>query len=34
VLDPDVAEVFSDTKAVNDALRLLARSIRNSQKTP
>jgi hypothetical protein len=34
VLDPDVAEVFSDAKAVNDALRLLARSIRNSQKTP
>ena len=26
VLDPDVAEVFSDAKAVNEALRLLARS--------
>jgi hypothetical protein len=34
VLDPDVAEVFSDAKAVNDALRLLARSIRNSRNTP
>ena len=34
VLDPDVAEVFSDAKAVNEALRLLARSARNSQKTP
>ena len=32
VLDPDVAEVFSDAKAVNDALRLLARSARESQK--
>ena len=34
VLDPDVAEVFSDAKAVNDALRLLARSARESQKGP
>lgn len=34
VLDPDVAEVFSDAKAVNDALRLLARSARESQKNP
>ena len=34
VLDPDVAEVFSDAKAVNDALRLLARSARASQKSP
>lgn len=32
VLDPDVAEVFGDTKAVNDALRLLARSVRESQR--
>ena len=34
VLDPDVAEVFSDARAVNEALRLLARSARNSQKSP
>ena len=34
VLDPDVAEVFSDARAVNEALRLLARSARDSQKTP
>ena len=26
VLDPDVAEVFGDARAVNEALRLLARS--------
>jgi len=32
VLDPDVAEVFRDTKAVNEALRLLARSVRESQR--
>ncbi len=32
VLDPDVAEVFGDPKAVNDALRLLARSARESQR--
>jgi len=32
VLDPDVAEVFGDTKAVNEALRLLARSVRESQR--
>lgn len=32
VLDPDVAEVFGDTEAVNDALRLLARSVRESQR--
>ncbi|MDP2857628.1 MAG: hypothetical protein Q8P50_06560 [Bacillota bacterium] len=32
VLDPDVAEVFGDTKAVNEALRLLARSARESQR--
>ena len=32
VLDPDVAEVFSDSKAVNEALRLLARSARESQR--
>jgi len=30
VLDPDVAEVFGDPKAVNDALRALARSARES----
>ena len=34
VLDPDVAEVFSDAKAVNEALRLLARMARESQKAP
>ena len=31
VLDPDVAEVFGDAEAVNEALRLLARSARESQ---
>ena len=30
VLDPDVAEVFSDASAVNAALRLLAESARAS----
>ena len=33
VLDPDVTEVFGDAKAVNEALRLLARSVRESQRT-
>jgi len=28
VLDPDVAEMFPDTKAVNEALRALAKIIR------
>lgn len=28
ILDPDVAEVFPDSQAVNDALRLLARLAR------
>ena len=32
VLDPDVAEVFGDAKAVNEALRLLADSVRKSEK--
>ena len=32
VLDPDVAEVFGDARAVNEALRLLARSARESQR--
>jgi hypothetical protein len=32
VLDPDVAEVFGDAKAVNEALRLLARSAKESQR--
>jgi hypothetical protein len=32
VLDPDVAAVFGDGKAVNEALRLLARSVRDSQR--
>jgi hypothetical protein len=31
VLEPDVAEVFGDSKAVNEALRVLARSARESQ---
>jgi hypothetical protein len=29
VLDPDVAEVFPDARAVNDALRALAKIIRD-----
>lgn len=32
VLDADVAEVFGDAKAVNEALRLLARSARDSKR--
>jgi hypothetical protein len=32
VLDADVAAVFSDTKAVNEALRVLAKSIRTKGK--
>ena len=32
VLDPEVAEVFGDAKAVNDALRLLARSVRDTKR--
>jgi hypothetical protein len=32
VLAPDVAEVFSDADAVNTALRVLANSVRDSQK--
>ena len=32
ILDPDVAEVFSDAAAVNGALRLLAESARGSAK--
>jgi len=31
VLDPDVAEVFPDAGAVNEALRVLARSAREAQ---
>ena len=34
VLDPDVAEVFGDPKAVNDALRLLADSVRKREREP
>jgi len=34
VLDPDVAQVFSEAEAVNEALRLLARMARESQKAP
>ena len=32
VLDPDVAEVFGDPNAVNEALRVLAGSVRKSEK--
>ena len=32
VLDPDVAEVFGDSEAVNEALRLLANSVRKTKK--
>lgn len=32
VLDPDVAKVFGDAEAVNEALRLLANSARESQR--
>jgi hypothetical protein len=32
VLDPDVAAVFSDSKAVNEALRVLAQSVRPTGK--
>ena len=32
VLDPDVAAVFRDPEAVNDALRLLAKSARAAEK--
>ncbi|HEX9899307.1 MAG TPA: hypothetical protein VGC81_08765 [Candidatus Methylomirabilis sp.] len=32
VLDPDVADVFGDAKAVNDALRVLAKSVRKKGK--
>jgi len=32
VLDPDVAAVFRDPAAVNDALRLLAKSARAAEK--
>jgi len=31
VLDADVAEAFPDPKAVNEALRILARSMRREQ---
>ena len=32
VLDPDVAEVFPDAEAVNEALRVLAKSARPAPK--
>ena len=32
VLDPDVAKVFPDAKAVNGALRLLAESVAKTKK--
>lgn len=34
VLEPDVAEVFPDAAAVNDALRALAGIIRDQRRTP
>lgn len=34
VLDPDVAEVFPDAEAVNEALRVLARSTRKAGQAP
>jgi len=33
-IGPDLAEVFPDAMAVNEALRLLARLARESQKAP
>jgi hypothetical protein len=32
VLEPEIAELFSDAKAVNDALRPLAKIVRKRQK--
>jgi hypothetical protein len=32
LLDPDVAEIFPDTRAVNEALRTIARLTRTSSK--
>lgn len=34
VLAPDVAEVFRDADAVNEALRLLADSVREGKRAP
>lgn len=34
VLSPDVAEVFSDSKSVNEALRTLIKITRQSKKIP
>ena len=34
VLSPDVAEVFSDSESVNEALRTLIKITRQSKKTP
>ena len=34
LLDPDVAELFPDTRAVNEALRTLARLTRAASKPP
>ena len=33
ILDPDVAEIFSDSESVNKALRSIARIIRNQMKS-
>jgi len=34
LLDPDVAEIFPDTRAVNEALRTIARLGRSLSRTP
>jgi len=34
ILSPDVAEVFSDSDSVNEALRTLIKITRNSRKVP
>jgi hypothetical protein len=34
LLDPDVAEIFPDTRAVNEALRTIARLTRAASKKP
>jgi hypothetical protein len=34
LLDPDVAEIFPDTRAVNEALRTIARLTRTISKRP
>jgi hypothetical protein len=34
VLDPDVAEIFPNARAVNEALRTMARLVRKASKKP